>query len=313
VTELLRSAAHQLADSLATRTLLKASVSRLLVPLAVAGVPLAVVMATGGLPTVGFWLNAVIWVPVSFFGAFPFGLLILGLAIPVLWLLDKRASGRAEAMVEGAAVVFWLGVWVAGYALGADLGDASSVNLPAPWTNVGALVTMSSAAGVSLGLLRLRGRIDGRRRGLAPLPPVFNGPEPEEMFWSNDVVVGWRAWNWTGSALHGVFARWETELFEASCPRCETAPSWKHVCGVYAAKRIADVDRMVSNGNVIGQVEMWGEVIEHERGYRASHARITELWVETHRLAAEVAAKYPEVAVRVGRPVSQREELAWPT
>jgi len=302
-----RTFATRRTETLAARTQLKARVSLLLALLAVVGVPAALVIATGGPSTIGFWLTAIVWIPVSFFGAFPFGMMILAVVIPVLWLIERYAPGRAEAIVEGAAIVFWLAVWAVGYVLGADLGIAGDVNLPTPWTNVGALVTMAGAAAASFWLFRLRDHLLGHPRP-APLP-ILHVPEPDGAFWSNEVVEAWRAWTWSGASLHGVYARWDSDVFVAECDRCEIAPAWNHSCGIYAVKDPGEIDRMVANQRAIGRVELWGDVIEHEDGYRASHARITEVWVSDYPLASEIAARYPDVAVRVGRP-AERIEVA---
>lgn len=52
--------------------------------------------------------------------------------------------------------------------------------------------------------------------------------------------------------------------------------------GIYAFKTIAQVDEALNDypapdGAVIGSVEMWGEIVEHETGYRAQFARIKTL------------------------------------
>ena len=53
---------------------------------------------------------------------------------------------------------------------------------------------------------------------------------------------------------------------------------------------------------VTSKVELWGSVVEHEDGYRASHARITELWVDDAQVARWVALTYPEARVWLGSP-----------
>lgn len=51
---------------------------------------------------------------------------------------------------------------------------------------------------------------------------------------------------------------------------------------------------------------MWGDVIEHEDGYRASHARIAELWVGSRELAERLADRYG-VDVHIGNPEKERK------
>ncbi|HSM45266.1 MAG TPA: hypothetical protein VK969_09655, partial [Acidimicrobiia bacterium] len=62
-----------------------------------------------------------------------------------------------------------------------------------------------------------------------------------------------------------------------------------------------DVYVFYGGSPIVGQIEMWGDVIEHENGYRASHARITALWVDDPRRAERIKAAYPELQVAVGR------------
>jgi hypothetical protein len=132
-------------------------------------------------------------------------------------------------------------------------------------------------------------------------------PEPDDVYWSDQYVVGWRSWNWDGSSLRGVYARWRSEEFTASCGHCDVVPSWDHVCGVYAAKGPESVHVFYGWSPIVGRVEMWGEVIEHEKGYRASHARITDLWVHDPHRAERIKAAYPSINVMVGSPRLEQE------
>ncbi len=139
--------------------------------------------------------------------------------------------------------------------------------------------------------------------GSGPNPWGESPAEPAEVFWSPEPVVGWRAWTWTGKTLKGYRAEWCEATMTACCDRCESSPGWDHGCGIYALKELTELD----DAPVLGRVEMWGDVVEHEWGYRASHARITDLWVDSHRTAVEVAKAYPGVGVRhLGVDVRER-------
>lgn len=123
--------------------------------------------------------------------------------------------------------------------------------------------------------------------------PRWTDPEPDEAFWSPTAVVGWRGWTWSNGALHGMWLEWPTPSLTAGCRHgCEKPPRWSCTCGIYAT-----MDRNhVTHGNVLGEVELTGRVVEHEHGYRAQHARILTLYAPRH-IAKQVAEAYPDVEV----------------
>ena len=103
------------------------------------------------------------------------------------------------------------------------------------------------------------------------------------------VVLGWRVWRVvrTGGALRLWSAVYDEEwpaegTFSATCRQGHThaAPALDCACGVYALRDpeglrrylVGRDDRWVV-GRVLGQVELWGEVIEGEFGWRAQYAR----------------------------------------
>lgn len=268
------------------------------------GVPVAVILGSGGWHTIVFWIMAAVLVPATLVGILPVGMVLLLVAAPIFWLLKKLMPGRVNSIVENAAMVFWVVLTVATYVLGADLGEVTDIRLPTPWPNVGALIVMTAASVTSMGLIRLGRRLDEPQTiptlpGISPTPPA--GPEPEEEFWSDQHAVGWRSWTWDGTNLRGVWKVWHSEEFEALCDECGAAPTWGHTCGIYAVKNPDGVFRFQQRTPVVGRVEMWGNVIEHTNGYRASHARITDVWVPTHLMAHQIAARY-RVNVEVGSP-----------
>lgn len=296
-------------------------VSGLFYVLALVGVPLGVIYGTGGLHTIGFWAMAVLWLPISMVGLMPFAMFILIPLVPVLWLADKLLSGRLEKYIDRVLPVFWGVFALVVYVLGVDLGYTGDVWLPTPWPNVGALLVMAVATATFVGLMWLGGRLEVPRRGTSPRPnplptPRYQGhwndhAEPAEEFWSDEMVEGWRSWNWEGGCLHGVWDAWPTEEYRAKCGDCEDVPRWNHSCGIYAVKDPRNIYRFHRGTEVVGRVEMWGSVIEHEHGYRAERARITDLWVASEPLAREITDRY-EVNVHVGSP-DRKEMSSWQT
>jgi hypothetical protein len=96
-----------------------------------------------------------------------------------------------------------------------------------------------------------------------------------------DPVVGWRAWSVVdhgGSYRLASLTRrveWSPrEPFTATCDRhTEAVPSERCTCGVYAATHPADVARLGRiAGAAVGEVSLWGSVVEHSRGVRGARA-----------------------------------------
>jgi hypothetical protein len=107
------------------------------------------------------------------------------------------------------------------------------------------------------------------------------------------VLTGWRAWKIAGSKdgmkLKAIGASqnhiWEprTQL-EAVCNSKgdHAAPGFNCQCGVWAFK---ELDGLISalgsyhDLKVLGQVSLWGRVVETKNGYRAEKAYPAELWL----------------------------------
>lgn len=288
------------------RVLSRRHVSKLLYVVAILGVPTAVIVASGGWHTVGFWIVALVWLAAVVYGSILVSFILLLLLAPLVMVAERVSSDRLWDRVTTVAKVSVLVMAGGMFVVAARLGDVSSIRLPTPWPNFGALVVVVVAAGTSHAVWS-----SARRQRPPKKTPIYerrhSEPEPDEEYWSADYVVGWRAWNWDGSYLRGVHSRWSSETFAATCPHCDAVPSWDHVCGVYAVKRPADVHTFHGGSWIIGRVEMWGDVIEHEYGYRASHARITHLWVGDPWRAERIGETYPEVQVAVGNSRANKE------
>jgi hypothetical protein len=114
-------------------------------------------------------------------------------------------------------------------------------------------------------------------------------------------LIGWRVWcvveTSEGLRLASVI---KDEIWPASAElvaRCHLgaehdAPAESCTCGVYAARDPATVwsylrgrDEPGTVARVLGRVLLWGRVVEHEHGWRASHAAPLDLVGDTLRLS----------------------------
>jgi hypothetical protein len=119
-------------------------------------------------------------------------------------------------------------------------------------------------------------------------------------------VVGWRAWRVArvGGRLVLLSAVYD-EIWEpgrelaASCHkgRDHTAPDPQCTCGIYAAQEVIEASRHRVGRNdpgvldrVLGEVALWGRVVEGERGWRAAYAYPVRLWVRPGPDAEEILA-----------------------
>jgi hypothetical protein len=106
-------------------------------------------------------------------------------------------------------------------------------------------------------------------------------------------AIGWRAWRVVededelrlASVLYDDV--WPPgEPLRAACVSGHRAPDFDCTCGVYAARR-PELARPYRVGRddartvcrVLGRVALWGDVVEHRDGWRASHAYPLELWL----------------------------------
>ena len=121
-------------------------------------------------------------------------------------------------------------------------------------------------------------------------------------------VEGWRAWS-VVRGEHGVYLRslyvdvpWEAgAALVATCRRTcrrvlrpwrtylpsHPAPTFGCTCGVYAAFEPGPILTLLTSYSprqdeivrTIGRVALWGDVVECTRGWRASHAYPSHLWL----------------------------------
>lgn len=100
---------------------------------------------------------------------------------------------------------------------------------------------------------------------------------------SRDPVMGWRAWALfrgpRGGSLRlqsitGGRTHWRPgETAHATCwrPLFHRAPAESCRCGLYGSRTV-EMLRHAMDGTVVGNVAMWGRIVEHERGFRAEYA-----------------------------------------
>lgn len=106
-------------------------------------------------------------------------------------------------------------------------------------------------------------------------------------------IRAWRVWLTSVESRENLILRSVTEAgrgtrwlagrtLEAGCPTGEhDAPLGECTCGIYAHKSWASASDQARGvaGAVVGEVQLWGRVVEHDRGYRAQFARPCALWL----------------------------------
>jgi hypothetical protein len=117
-------------------------------------------------------------------------------------------------------------------------------------------------------------------------------------------VVAWRAWFLTrrgtggrirlDSVIHACL--WPARLpLVARCwgePACDhDAPAAACRCGIHGSGEVQGLVHYLGYGSfpatrlrAVGLVSLWGDVVEHERGWRASHAYPYHLWLPVQSL-----------------------------
>lgn len=124
---------------------------------------------------------------------------------------------------------------------------------------------------------------------------------------STDPIIAYRAWQVTGGLLGSVAtgsAGWpRCRPMRAVCPivnaaaEYHTAPGEDCACGLYAMKTVEALAKTLHYGpQIIGRVALWGEIIEHDDGYRAEYAYPQVLFYDdkafTKSAALAVASAY---------------------
>jgi hypothetical protein len=124
-----------------------------------------------------------------------------------------------------------------------------------------------------------------------------------------EVVTGWRAWLVTetpaGLRLGSVLYDLDWPVGEPALAECRgldvsplphPVPGPGCACGFYAARDPADAlsyltgrDEPSTVSRILGEVALWGHVLETESGWRGSHAYPLRLYVPDASLAGELS------------------------
>lgn len=132
--------------------------------------------------------------------------------------------------------------------------------------------------------------------------------EEAEPFWTPEYVTGYRGFSITD--LNGVFQlRGVKTVWEAKDPgpaQClplfpdkeggHAAPYAACMCGYYAFKEYEDTQVW----DVDGKVRMWGDIIEHERGYRSSRVELLAIKPGRAMTATMGSAHVKQIAEKMG-------------
>ena len=93
-------------------------------------------------------------------------------------------------------------------------------------------------------------------------------------------IIGWRIWGLSNGLLHSIFVFqiWRPGLFE----RATCKDSGPENLGFHAFKDRERAEREASRHiydsiAIVGSVEMWGEVIEHQYGWRSEYAAVRSI------------------------------------
>jgi len=143
----------------------------------------------------------------------------------------------------------------------------------------------------------------------SPVEPVPDSIEP---------ILAWRAWLVTCEdgawRLESVVHRctWPTRHeLTATClttqgklAKSHFAPFGQCQCGVYGASTLERVGNYLGHGlgpvprlQAVGVVRLWGRVLVHEHGWRASHAYPTHLWLSRCDVRDDPIANWERVAL----------------
>jgi hypothetical protein len=113
-------------------------------------------------------------------------------------------------------------------------------------------------------------------------------PAPERSPDYTHTITAWRGWDVRDGMLEalGSSSRWEPRrALKANCISCggHAAPYLNCRCGYWSFKTqellAQAMDKYDDTVKVIGQVEIWGRVIECENGFRSEYAYPKELWL----------------------------------
>lgn len=105
-------------------------------------------------------------------------------------------------------------------------------------------------------------------------------------------IVAWRAWKIFNFSLHALTASYEYPIAE---PALGYTPGFYGSHGIHAFKRLDDLLNYLYRNNycyqVIGQISLWGDIVEHELGYRAEYGYPKSLFMMPWTANLEIIKK----------------------
>lgn len=129
-------------------------------------------------------------------------------------------------------------------------------------------------------------------------------------------LVGWRGWR----VLHPNFLVGGNLVYEprkrheAHCNSTHLAPDIDCSCGIYSFKTFDDLRRQgYINQDILGEVYLWGRVIECERGYKAQYAYPKKLYIGNPQqgvLGVDVEALAPYIGYLYGVEIEVNTRIA---
>lgn len=139
--------------------------------------------------------------------------------------------------------------------------------------------------------------------------------EPDSCDFFIDPIIGWRAWGLVrnsseqlqltspvavplsvaelNSTIWPTYEKMSARCLKVADPTRHIAPRYDCTCGLYAVRTADKVFTTVASV-VIGEVKLWGKVIEHEDGYRAQYAYPARLILDmmSRMMAGELSDAY---------------------
>jgi hypothetical protein len=117
-------------------------------------------------------------------------------------------------------------------------------------------------------------------------------------------IIGWRFWKLCNGLLYSVFIpyTWHPGIFERSSSKQDgfKNPGYHAFKDKEQAESEASIHFAHWSPSVVGSVAMWGEVIEHEHGWRSEYAAVRSItkitgdlsFLSKHWLLLELREKY---------------------
>ena len=99
---------------------------------------------------------------------------------------------------------------------------------------------------------------------------------------STECLVGWRGWRLCHPhyLVGGNLVYEPRKRHEAHCGYDHMAPALDCTCGIYSFTSLDELCRQGYQGQeILGEVYLWGRIIEHERGYRSQYAYPKKLYL----------------------------------